>query len=101
MRIPVWLTVAIAILVTGFGAFRIYLAIKKPVEDEGARRGGFYRTGRRTHALIGTVYLLLGAALIATTFGWSPFGDLFGVDAETPPKSEAPSTNVPLDQPKR
>ena len=97
MRIPVWLTVAIAILVTGFGAFRIYLAMKKPVEDDG-RRGGFYRMSRRTHALIGTVYLLLGAALIATTLGWNPFGDLFGVDTETPPKSEAPSTSVPVDQ---
>jgi hypothetical protein len=99
MRIPVWLTIAIAIFVTGFGAFRIYLATKKPGPDEPAPRRGFYRMGRRTHALIGAVYLLLGAALIATTLGWSPFGDYFAVETKTPPKDEAPQkTPVPVDQ---
>ncbi|HET9482640.1 MAG TPA: hypothetical protein VFO79_01680 [Xanthomonadales bacterium] len=98
MRIPVWLTIAIAVLVTSFGAFRIYLAFKKQPEDEAPRRG-FYRMGRRTHFLIGFVYLLLGGALIATTLGWNPFGDMFAVDSKTPAKDEAPSkTPVPVDQ---
>jgi uncharacterized iron-regulated membrane protein len=99
MRIPVWLTIAIAVFVTGFGAFRIYLALKKPGADEPAPKRGFYRMGRRTHALIGVVYLLLGGALIATTLGWNPFGDMFGVETKTPPKHEAPTkTQVPIDQ---
>jgi|MudIll2142460700_1097286.scaffolds.fasta_scaffold16344_3 uncharacterized iron-regulated membrane protein len=99
MRIPVWLTIAIAVFVTGFGAFRIYLATKKPDAEEAPPRRGFYRMGRRTHALIGIVYLLLGAALIATTLGWNPFGSYFAVDSKSPPKDEAPSkTTVPIDQ---
>lgn len=99
MRIPVWLTIAIAVFVTAFGAFRIYLAVKKPDATEEAPRRGFYRMGRRTHALIGVVYLLLGAALVATTLGWNPFGDMFAVDSKTPPKDEAPQkTPVPVDQ---
>ena len=99
MRIPVWLTIAAAILVTGFGAFRVYLAFKKADPEEAPARRGFYRMGRRTHGFIGFVYLLLGAALIATTLGWNPFGDYFAVDSKTPPKDEAPSkTRVPIDQ---
>lgn len=99
MAIPVWLTIAIAVFVTGFGAFRIYLALKKQPDGEEAPRRGFYRMGRRTHALIGTVYLLLGAALVATTLGWNPFGNMFGVDSKTPPKDEAPQkAPVPVDQ---
>ena len=99
MRIPVWLTIAIAGFVTVFGAYRIYLATRKPAPDEAPAKRGFYRMGRRTHALIGVVYLLLGAALIATTLGWNPFGDMFAVESKTPPKEEAPTkTPVPVDQ---
>ena len=99
MRIPVWLTIAIAVFVTGFGAFRLYLAFKKAGPDEPAPKRGFYRMGRRTHALIGTVYLLLGAALVATSLGWNPFGDMFSGDTKKPAKDEAPSkTTVPIDQ---
>lgn len=100
MRIPVWLTLAIAVFVTAFGAFRIYLATRKPDPGtEPPRRSGFYRMGRRTHALIGVVYLLLGAALVATSLGWNPFGDYFAVDSKAPPKDEAPQrAPVPVDQ---
>ena len=98
MRIPVWLTIAIAVFVTGFGAYRIYLATRKAPLSEEAPRRGFYRMGKRTHLLIGVVYLLLGAALIATTLGWNPFGDAFAVESQTPPKDEAPSRTIPIDQ---
>lgn len=99
MAIPVWLTIAIAVFVTGFGAFRIYLALKRPAGEEEPPRRGFYRMGRRTHALIGVVYLLLGGALVATTLGWNPFGEMFAVDSKSPPKDEAPQTApVPVDQ---
>ncbi|HLL21181.1 MAG TPA: hypothetical protein VK427_03570 [Kofleriaceae bacterium] len=101
MRIPVWLTIAIATFVTAFGAYRIYLAVRGAPDggDNTTPKRGFYRMGRRTHALIGVVYLLLGGALVATTLGWNPFGDYFAVDTKTPAKDEAPTkTTVPIDQ---
>jgi hypothetical protein len=56
--------------------------------------------GRRTHFLIGIVYLLLGAGLIATTFGWNPLGPMFGPRTERPDSGAAPSKpgSVPVDQ---
>jgi hypothetical protein len=50
--------------------------------------------GRRTHFLVGLVYLLLGGALVATSFGWNPFGNMFGSGTEAPTKG-----SVPIDQP--
>lgn len=101
MRIPVWLTLGVAALVIIFGAYRIYLATR-PVSDEesGAPpRRGFYRMGKRTHLFVGIIYLLLGAGLIATSFGFNPFGNNIGPDTETPSKDKAPtSTGVPADQ---
>lgn len=97
MRIPAWLTIGVAILVILFGAHRIRLSLRSDEEEARAReRRGLYAMGRRTHRLIGVVYLLLGAALIATTFGWSPFGDLFGPRTEVP-KEKPTSTSVPID----
>lgn len=100
MRIPVWLTLGVAILVIAFGVHRIRLSFRSEAQEEGARkRKGLYAMSRRTHRLIGIVYILMGGALIATTFGWNPFGDLFGPATEAPPKDQAPtSTTVPIDQ---
>jgi hypothetical protein len=97
MRIPVWLTLAIATLVIGFGLYRLVLAFRRPAEDRPRR--GMYALGSRTHFLIGIVYLLLGGALVATTFGWNPFGDMFGAGTEDPSPTTAPtSAPVPADQ---
>lgn len=99
MAIPVWLTLGVAILVVLFGVHRIRLSLRSEEEEERARqRKGLYAMGRRTHRLIGIVYLLLGAALIATTFGWSPFGDLFGPATEAPKEKPATSRTIPIDQ---
>ena len=98
MRIPVWATLVAATFVTGFGLFRIYLAVKKTSPDAPPRRG-LYGMSSKAHLVTGIVYLLLGGALIATTLGWNPFGDYFAGDTKTPPKSEAPTkTPVPIDQ---
>ena len=99
MRIPAWLTLGVAILVILFGVHRIRLSFRSEEEEvRAAKRKGLYAMGRRTHRLIGAVYLLLGAALVAATFGWNPFGDLFGPPTEAPPKNEAPaSRSVPID----
>jgi hypothetical protein len=102
VRVPVWLTLGVAALVIIFGAYRIKLALKKPAPDEGGGSvmgRGFYRMSPRTHLLIGIVYLLLGAGLIATSFGWSPFGNAFGPDTQAPSKDKAPTkSGVPIDQ---
>jgi hypothetical protein len=98
MRIPVWLTIVVAIFVTGFGLFRLYLAFKKTPADAPPRRG-LYGLGSRTHLLTGIIYLLLGGALIATTLGWNPFGDYFAGETKTPAKDEAPTkARVPIDE---
>lgn len=100
MRVPVWLTLGIAALVIIFGAYRIRLAFRSNEEDARARaRKGLYGMGRRTHALVGIVYLLLGAALVATSFGWNPFGNALSTGTETPTKDKAPTTRtIPIDQ---
>ena len=100
MRVPVWLTLGVALLVCVFGAYRIRLAFRSDEEDQRARaRKGLYAMGRRTHFLIGVIYLLLGGALVATSFGWNPFGGLFGPSTEAPTKDKAPTKGgVPIDQ---
>ena len=99
MRIPVWLTLGVAILVILFGAHRIRLSFRTEEDEDRARpRKGLYAMSRRSHRMIGVIYLLLGAALVAATFGWNPFGDVFGPSTEVPEKSKAP-TETPLQQP--
>jgi len=91
MRVPVWLTLGVALLVCVFGAYRIRLAFRSDEEDERARaKKGLYAMGRRTHFLVGLVYLLLGGALVATSFGWNPFGTLFS------PGGSAPTSDAPV-----
>jgi hypothetical protein len=102
VRVPVWLTLGIAVLVIVFGAYRIKLALRKPDPDAGetpVMGRGFYRMSSRTHLLIGVIYLLLGGALIATSFGWNPFGSSIGPETHTPSKDKAPTkSGIPIDQ---
>jgi hypothetical protein len=101
MRVPVWLTLGVAVLVCVFGAYRIRIAFRSDEEDQRAReRKGLYAMGRRTHFLIGVIYLLLGGALVATSFGWNPLGGMIGPRTETPANDAAPSKpgSVPTDQ---
>jgi hypothetical protein len=104
MRIPAWLTLFVAALVLGFGAFRLWLAFRRAPkrDDDGVRRPrarGMYAMNKRTHLLIGVVYMLLGTGLVATVFGWNPFGNLFGPGTNEPTKDTAPTkTTIPIDQ---
>jgi hypothetical protein len=96
MRIPVWLTIGIAILVIVFGIHRIRLSMRSDAEEERAtQRKGLYAMSRRKHRIIGALYVLLGGALVATSLGWNPFGNLFGPATETPAKGAEP-TKAPL-----
>lgn len=101
MRVPMWLTIGVAVIVMIFGAYRMRLAFRSDAEDARARaRKGLYAMGRRTHFLIGVVYLLLGGALVATSFGWNPFGGAFGPDPAPKTKETAPAKpgTIPVDQ---
>jgi len=70
MRIPSWIFGAIGALVIVFGIWRIRLSRRNLEEDQAAkRRGGLYGVNRRTHLLIGCLYLLLGAYLLIEAFG--------------------------------
>jgi hypothetical protein len=99
MRVPVWLTLGVAALVVIFGVYRIRLAFRTNEEDARARaRKGLYGLGRRTHALVGIVYLMLGTALIATSFGWSPVSHWFGPRTAPPKRGDgAGSVRMPID----
>jgi hypothetical protein len=102
MRVPVWLTLGIALLAFVWGAYRIRIAFRSDEQDDRARDGkrGLFALARRTHFLFGLVYVLLGAALVATTLGWNPLGGLIGPRTEAPAPEAAPSKpgSVPRDQ---
>jgi len=101
MRIPVWLTLGIAVLAFVWGGYRIRIGLRNDDEDARARDGkrGLFALARRTHVLFGVVYLLLGFALVATTFGWNPLGGLIGPPTEVPAQDAAPSKarTIPID----
>jgi hypothetical protein len=94
VRIPVWLTLGIAALVIIFGSYRLYLATR-PADDSAAPRRGLYSMSKRAHLFVGIIYLLLGAGLIATSFGFNPFGGPAHGDEETAPKK---TNTIPLEQ---
>ena len=100
MQVPIWLTLGVAALVLIFGAYRIRIAFRTDDEDQRARsKKGLYAMRRRTHFLIGTIYLLLGAGLVATSLGWNPFGSLLGPDTLiTPETKPAKPGTIPVDQ---
>lgn len=100
MRIPVWLTIVAAIFVTGFGAFRIYIATRKaPETDPDAPRAGFSRMSNRMNLAMGVIYILLGIGLVAVSAGWNPLGGMFAADTKKPSKDEAPTqVQIPKDQ---
>ncbi len=94
---------AIAILVIVFGIHRIRLSFRSDEEDARAKeRRGLYAMSRRKHRFLGILYLLLGAALVATALGWNPMGNLFAPATETPAKGAEPTkVQLPEDGLKR
>ena len=77
MRIPAWIFAAVGIMVVAFGVWRIRLSFRSDEENVTAKkRGGLYGVGRRSHLLIGVVYILLGVYLLLGAFGIRivPFG---------------------------
>lgn len=69
-RLPVWLVVTVGALVIIFGLFRMRLALRSKEESESAReKGGMFGYPRRTHALFGAVYVLMGVLLLLGAMG--------------------------------
>ncbi len=96
MRIPVWLTIGVAILVIVFGIHRIRLSFRsEEAEARAPQRKGLYAMSRRKHRILGALYILLGAALVATALGWNPMGNLFAPETDAPAKGAEP-TKAPL-----
>lgn len=94
LRIPMWLTLGVAGLVIVFGLYRVSLAFRGAEAEARARqRKGMFALAGRTHFLIGVIYLLLGGALVATTFGWNPLAGAFGTE---PAGAKAPKSDGTL-----
>jgi hypothetical protein len=72
MFIPAWITFVVAAIVSAFGVYRLYLAFTSD-EETLAQRKGLYGLPRRTHAIFGALYLLLGVFLIVTGLGYNLF----------------------------
>lgn len=73
MHLPQWLTIAVAAMVIFFGVHRLRISMRSAeAEQRAVERGGLYGMKRRTHRIIGIAYVLLGAGLVATSFGWNP-----------------------------
>lgn len=94
-----WLTLGVASLVIIFGLYRISLFFRNSDEEARAReRKGMFGFPGRTHFLIGVIYLMLGGALVATTFGWNPLSGVFGpspTDGDAGDQAPARSVTVP------
>lgn len=77
MAIPVWVTLTVGIAALLYGAYRIRWSFRPRDESDTARpRRGMAAMSATMHRFVGIVYALLGAALIAASFGWSPIAGL-------------------------
>ena len=74
MRLPLWLTLTCAAMVILWGAYRISLGLRSDAAQQRAPKG-LFAMARRTHVLIGLVYVLMGSALFAIGLGWNPLAD--------------------------
>lgn len=73
MRLPLWLTFTCAAMVILWGAYRIRLGLRSQEAEQRAReKKGLFAMPRRTHLLVGVIYLILGGGLIAIALGWNP-----------------------------
>jgi len=70
VRLPPWVPLFIGVLVALFGMYRVRIAFRTRGDDERARQqGGLYAMARRTHLLVGVLYVIMGGMLVATAFG--------------------------------
>jgi hypothetical protein len=100
MHVPVWLTLMCAALVIVWGGYRVKLGLRsKEAEAKAAEKRGLFGLPRRTHLLLGLVYVLLGLGLVAISFGWNPlnFGSGSGPGPSEPGLPSGSPGAVPVD----
>ncbi|MCL4226226.1 MAG: hypothetical protein KJZ91_17315 [Myxococcales bacterium] len=91
--VPQWLSLLIAASVILFGVYRLWLAFAGPSDEERAEhRRGLLAMPRRQHGALGIIFLLVGAALVATSFGWNPFRREAATTAPAGPSAPAPGS---------
>jgi uncharacterized membrane protein YdfJ with MMPL/SSD domain len=91
MRVPQWLSLLVAAWVIVFGLYRLKLALDKRTDQRRAEgKKGMFVMKRSTQALLGVVYLILGGALVATSFGWNPLSSVTAPSTSAPAGSAAP-----------
>jgi hypothetical protein len=84
MVVPAWLALTCAAMVIVWGAYRIKVSLRSAEQEQrAAKRKGLYAMPRRTHLLVGVVYVLLGLGLAAIGLGWRPFQWVIGGDEST------------------
>lgn len=74
MVLPRWIPFLVAAWVIAFGILRLRIATRKDEDEDGKkpnfRRGGYYARSKRSHAIFGVAYLILGAYCLAMGFGY-------------------------------
>lgn len=71
--LPRWLVFGLAALVLVFGAYRVYVALRRDDGEEGVshwRQVSVFGRTKRAHLIYGLLYLAAGAMLVASGFGW-------------------------------
>ncbi len=98
MMLPRWIPFAVAFWVIAFGIMRLRIATRKDDRDRpNYRKGGYYARSKRSHAIYGVAYLVLGAYCIATGFGYKMgfIASCMGPQATTEKTSEPPAGGIP------
>ncbi len=97
MVVPPWLSLTCAVLIAVWGVYRIRLGLRsEEAERRATAKKGLFALPRRTHLLIGVVYVLLGIGLGAIGLGWRPFSFSFGGDESSQPAPPAPPGAIPV-----
>ncbi len=96
MAIPQWLSFTIAGLVIAFGAYRLWIAVAGPSNEERAKhRRGVLAMSRRSNGLVAILYFIVGGLLVASSFGWSPWRSSSSTTTE-PTAPPRPGSALPL-----
>lgn len=101
MVLPRWIPFLVAAWVIAFGLMRLRIATRKE-EDENRpnfRKGGYYARSRRSHAIYGIAYLLLGCYCVAMGFGYQIdiTGGCMSKQGQTQTQESVPSEAVPVE----
>jgi hypothetical protein len=100
MVLPRWIPFVVAAWVIAFGILRLRIAFSKDEEDDkkpNYRRRGLYGRSKRSHGVLGALYVLMGCYLVAMGFGFQP--DLLGAcsaQESAPTESKTDSEAVPV-----